>query len=59
MKTIRTRLEKLEVKADPAKKRLPVLVQQGPNQEAELAAAIKEWGAAELDTPENCAKWLG
>lgn len=43
----------------PGQKRMPVLVMRGPNEQAELEEASARGYVAELDTPENCARWLG
>ena len=43
----------------PGKRRLPVLVIRGPDEEADLDAARARGLAAELDTPENNARFLG
>ena len=43
----------------PGKKRMAVLVLSGPNEQAELKGARARGYVAELDTPENNARWLG
>lgn len=43
----------------PGQKRMAVLVTRGPNEQAELEALRARGYVAELDTPENCARWLG
>ncbi len=42
----------------PGQKRLPVLIPRGPTEQADLESARARGYAAELDTPENCARWL-
>lgn len=69
MATIKTRIDALEAvnKAAnpyampfmPGCKRLPILVLRGPNEVAELEYARARGFAAELDTPENNARFLG
>ena len=69
MATLKTRLDALEAvnKAPspyamplmPGCKRLPLLVQRGPDEVAELHHARARGFAAELDTPENNARFLG
>lgn len=60
MKSIDSRLSALEAasKSDTAGQ-LPYLILRGPNEEAELAQARASGRAAELDTDENNAKYLG
>ena len=43
----------------PGGKRMAVLVPHGPNERAELKVLRARGYAAELDTPENNARWLG
>ena len=43
----------------PGEKRMAVLVLRGPNEQAELEGARARGYVAELDTPENNARWLG
>ena len=43
----------------PGGKRMAVLVLGGPNEQAELEGARARGYAAELDTQENNARWLG
>ena len=43
----------------PGQKRMAVLVMCGPDEQAEIEALRAHGHAAELDTPENCARWLG
>lgn len=69
MKTLESRLMVLEAATQPESpyavplmpgcKRLPLLVLCGPDEQAELDHARARGFAAELDTPENNARWLG
>lgn len=69
MKTLDSRLLALEAATQaqspyelplmPGQKRMPVLVMRGPNEQAELEGARARGYVAELDTPENNARWLG
>ena len=69
MAMLKTRLDALEAvnKAAssyamplmPGCKRLPLLVLRGPDEVAELDHARARGFAAELDTPENNARFLG
>jgi hypothetical protein len=59
MTTLKTRLLALETLKSDKASQLPVLVMRGPDEEARLKAARARWGAAELDTNENNAKYLG
>lgn len=43
----------------PGRSRLPVLVLRGPDELADLAAIRARGYVAELDTPENNARFLG
>jgi len=43
----------------PGMKRLSVLILRGPNEQAELAHARAKGYEAELDTPENAARFMG
>lgn len=43
----------------PGEKRKAVLVLRGPNEQAELEGAHAHGYVAELDTPQNNARWLG
>lgn len=69
MKTLDARLLALEAATQaqspyelplrPGCNRMPVLVLRGPNEQAELEQARARGYVAELDTPENNARWLG
>lgn len=43
----------------PGRRRLPLLVMRGPDESAHIAAARARGYVAELDTPENNARFLG
>ena len=59
MKTLDARLLALEALQSPDIKRLPILVLCGPNEQADLDHARARGFVAELDTPENNARFLG
>ncbi len=59
MKTLESRLLALEALQSPDIKRLPILVLRGPDEQVELFHARARGFAAELDTPENNARFLG
>lgn len=69
MKTLDARLLALETATQPGSpyavplrpecERLPLLVLRGPNEQAELEQARARGFVAELDTPENNARFLG
>ena len=69
MKTLESRSLALEAATQPESpyalplmpgcKRLPILVLRGPDEHADLDHARARGFAAELDTPENNARFLG
>ena len=69
MATLESRLLALEAVTQPESpyavplmpgcKRLPLLVLRGADEQAELDHARARGFVAELDTPENNARWLG
>jgi len=59
-KTLECRLVALEAKTQSeSRPRLSVLVMRGPDEQVRLASARAVWGAAELDSPEIDARFLG